>query len=332
MKVVIQIPCYNEEHSLGRTLSALPKQLPGIDTVERLVIDDGSTDRTIEVALAHGVEHLVTLKRNRGLATAFMAGIEAALSVGADIIVNTDADNQYCAGDIPKLIEPILLGQAEIVVGARPISEISDFSPLKKWLQRTGSWVVRMVSRTSVPDAPSGFRAISREAAEQLNLFGKYTYTLEMLIQAGHQGIPVTSVDVRTNPALRPSRLMKNTPEYLWQSAVTLARIFLTYKPFVFFTGLGAIPFGLSLVCGGYWLASLLPSSPVTGITPLILALICFGLSLGCLVCGLIANLMAVNRRLLEDLKFRMRRLEQTHQALIQLPKNQESPVFPVEH
>lgn len=331
MKVVIQIPCYNEEHSLGITLSALPKQLPGIDTVEWLVINDGSTDRTIEVALAHGVEHLVTLKRNRGLATAFMAGIEAALSVGADIIVNTDADNQYCAGDIPKLIEPILLGQAEIVVGARPISEISDFSPLKKWLQRTGSWVVRMVSRTSVPDAPSGFRAISREAAEQLNLFGKYTYTLEMLIQAGHQGIPVTSVDVRTNPALRPSRLMNSTPEYLWQSAVTLARIFLTYKPFAFFTGLGAIPFALSLACGGYWLASPPPLSPATGITALILALVCFGLSLCCLVCGLIANLMAVNRRLLEDLKFRMRRLEQTHQAFIQLPKNQESPVFPIE-
>src|SRR6187549_2418583 len=200
MKLIIQIPCYNEESTLGVALAALPRTLPGVTSIEWLIIDDGSADKTVEVARASGVDHVVSLGAHRGLARAFMAGIEASLKAGADVIVNTDADNQYAADSIGELVAPILEGKAQIVVGARPISEIREFSRIKKILQRIGSGVVRIASGTSIPDAPSGFRAIHAEAAMRLNVFGDYTYTLETIIQAGRKAIPITSVPVRVNP------------------------------------------------------------------------------------------------------------------------------------
>src|SRR5579871_3649815 len=207
VKLVIQIPCFNEEQTLGLSLDALPKSIPGIDTIEVLVIDDGSSDRTVEVARAHGVQHVLRFPRNRGLAEAFMGGLGTALAMGADIIVNTDADNQYRADDIPLLVAPILTGSAEIVVGARPIGDVEHFSRIKKFLQVLGSWVVRVASGTHVADAPSGFRAFSRHAAMRMNLFGRYTYTLETIIQAGQRNMAIASVPIRVNPELRPSRL-----------------------------------------------------------------------------------------------------------------------------
>ena len=235
LKLVIQIPCYNEAATLGTTLRELPRTVPGVDRVEWLVIDDGSTDATVAVAREHGVDHIVRLPVNRGLARAFMAGLEAALRVGADIIVNTDADNQYCAADIPALVAPVVAGRADMVIGARPIGDIAHFSPAKKLLQRIGSRVVQLASNTRVPDAPSGFRAFSLAAATQLNVFSSYTYTLETIIQAGQKGLVVDSVPVRVNADLRPSRLVRSVPQYLWRSGLTIGHIFLIYRPFRFF-------------------------------------------------------------------------------------------------
>jgi glycosyltransferase involved in cell wall biosynthesis len=256
MKLIIQIPCYNEEATLGLTLSELPRQLPGIDKVEWLIINDGSRDRTLEVAQACGVDHIVNLQSNQGLAKCFMSGIEACLEAGADIIVNTDADNQYCAADIPQLIAPILAGNAQIVIGARPIQSIKHFSPLKKLLQNFGSFVVRLASQTEIPDAPSGFRAINREAALRINVFNEYTYTLETIIQAGQKGLIITSVPIRTNGFVRPSRLVKNISTYVQRSILTIVRIFMTYRPLRFFMLLGSVPFGLGflLCCRWLWL------------------------------------------------------------------------------
>jgi glycosyltransferase involved in cell wall biosynthesis len=234
-KLIIQIPCFNEEKALPVTLKELPRELPGISKIEWLIIDDGSTDRTVEVAKELGVDHVVRLINHQGLAKGFMAGLQACIDNGADIIVNTDADNQYYAGDIPKLIQPILDGKAEIVVGARPISEIKHFSPLKKLFQKWGSWMVRKVSHTDVEDAPSGFRAISREAAMHLHVFSEYTYTLETIIQAGQKGMAIISVPVRTNDFLRKSRLIHSIPAYLARSSNTILRIFMTYQPLEFF-------------------------------------------------------------------------------------------------
>jgi glycosyltransferase involved in cell wall biosynthesis len=308
MKLIIQIPCYNEEATLGLTLSELPRQVPGVDTVEWLIINDGSIDQTVEVAKACGVDHIVSFDHNQGLAKGFMAGIEACLKAGADIIVNTDADNQYCAADIPKLIEPILQGQAEIVVGARPIQQIKHFSPAKKFLQKLGSWVVRIASKTNIPDAPSGFRAISRNAALQLNVFSQYTYTLEMIIQAGQKNIAIASVPIRTNDFLRPSRLVKSIPAYIQRSILTIVRIFMTYQPLQFFTVLETVPFGLGLILCVRWLVVFDPdrSRAPSLIVAAILILIGFQLWMF----GLIADLMAVNRKLLEDIQLRRRRAD----------------------
>jgi glycosyltransferase involved in cell wall biosynthesis len=308
MKLIIQIPCYNEEATLGLTLSELPRQVPGVDTVEWLIINDGSIDQTVEVAKACGVDHIVSFDHNQGLAKGFMAGIEACLKAGADIIVNTDADNQYCAADIPKLIEPILQGQAEIVVGARPIQQIKHFSPAKKFLQKLGSWVVRIASKTNIPDAPSGFRAISRNAALQLNVFSQYTYTLEMIIQAGQKNIAIASVPIRTNDFLRPSRLVKSIPAYIQRSILTIVRIFMTYQPLQFFIVLGTLPFGLGLILCVRWLVVFDPdrSRAPSLIVAAILILIGFQLWMF----GLIADLMAVNRKLLEDIQLRRRRAD----------------------
>lgn len=314
MKVIIQIPCYNEEATLGLTLSQLPRRLPGVDRVEWLIINDGSRDRTVEVAKASGVDHIVNFEHNQGLAKGFMAGIEASLKAGADIIVNTDADNQYCADDIPKLIQPILDGNAEIVIGARPIHEIKDFSPIKKLLQKLGSWVVRIASKTDIPDAPSGFRAISREAALRLNVFNEYTYTLETIIQAGQRGMAITYVPIRTNGYLRPSRLVKSISAYVQRSIVTIVRIFMTYRPLQFFMMLGSIPFGLGFLLCMRWLLlfwGILGDNPAKPRVPsLILAAILILIGVQLWIFGLVADLMAVNRKLLEDIQLRLRRSE----------------------
>ncbi len=309
-KLIIQIPCYNEEATLGVTLSELPRQLPGIDRIEWLVIDDGSRDRTLEVAKACGVDHIVRLPTNQGLAKAFMAGLEGSLKAGADIIVNTDADNQYCADDIPKLIQPILSGGSEIVIGARPISEIEHFSPAKKFLQKLGSWVVRLASHTNITDAPSGFRAFSREAAMQLNVFNEYTYTLETIIQAGQKGMAITSVPIRTNGYLRPSRLVKSIPLYIKRSIFTIFRIFMTYKPLRFFLILGGVPFTIGFGLGVRWLIYFLMGTERTRIPSLILAAILMLMGFQLWIVGLVADLMAVNRKLLEEIQLRMRRAE----------------------
>lgn len=307
-KLIIQIPCYNEEETLGVTLAALPRELPGIDIIEWLVIDDGSVDNTVEVAKAGGVDRIVRFSTNRGLASSFMAGLEASLKAGADIIVNTDADNQYCAEDIPYLIQPILLHQAEIVVGARPISQIQHFSPTKKMLQKLGSWVVRMASNTNIPDAPSGFRAFSREAAMQLNVFNSYTYTLETIIQAGQKGMAITSVPIRTNPVLRPSRLMKSTHTYVLRSLFTILRIFMVYKPLRFFLILGSAPFTLGVISGIRWLLLFFGGYDKPRVPTLILATILILMGFQLWILGLIADLMAVNRKLMEEVQLRLRR------------------------
>jgi glycosyltransferase involved in cell wall biosynthesis len=309
-KLIIQIPCYNEERSLGTTLAALPRHLPGIDQIEWLIINDGSRDQTVDVAKSAGVDHIVSFSSNQGLAKAFMAGLEAGLQAGADIIVNTDADNQYCADDIPKLVQPILLGQAEIVIGARPIWQTQHFSLPKKLLQRFGSWMVRLASNTSVPDAPSGFRAFSRDAAMQLNVFNTYTYTLETIIQAGQKGIAIASVPIRTNPVMRRSRLVKNIPSYVLRSTFTILRIFMLYRPFRFFTLLGSVPFSLGVLLGIRWLIFFLEGSARTRVPSLILAAILILIGFQLWMFGLVADLLAANRKLLEENRLRLRRLD----------------------
>lgn len=307
MKLIIQIPCYNEEKTLETTLSALPREVPGVDIVEWLIIDDGSKDRTVEVAKAHGVDHVVSLPRNQGLAKAFMAGLEASLMAGADIIVNTDADNQYCADCIPDLIRPILEAKAEMVVGARPIEQIEHFSFSKKLLQRLGSWTVRLASSTDIPDAPSGFRAISKEAARKLNVFNNYTYTLETIIQAGQKNISVTWVPIRTNESLRPSRLVKSILSYVRRSVFTILRIFVIYNPFRFFIFIGTVLFTLGALIGVRFLWYFLSGQGGGHIQSLILASILIGIGFQTIMVAFIADLLSVNRRLLEELQYKSR-------------------------
>lgn len=225
-KLIIQIPCYNEERNIGITLGQLPRHADGLDQVEWLVVDDGSSDGTAGEASRHGADHVISLGYHRGLAAAFMAGIDASLARGADVIVNLDADNQYCAADIPKLVEPVLQGRADMVIGARPIASIQTFSPAKRFLQALGSWVVRSLSGAEVADAPSGFRAFSREAALRLKVFSGYTYTLETIVQAATCRMRILSVPVRVNPPLRESRLIRSTARYVLLSLATLCRIY----------------------------------------------------------------------------------------------------------
>ena len=315
MKLIIQIPCYNEAATLARTIDTLPREVEGFDVVEWLVIDDGSTDDTARIATRNGVDHVVTHTRNRGLAAAFVTGLNACVDRGADVIVNTDADNQYCADDIPKLVEPILRNQAEFVVGERPIATTEHFSWLKKLLLRIGSKVVRAVSRTDVRDAPSGFRAMSRDTAMRLNVFNDYTYTLETIIQAGYKGIAITSVPIRTNADERPSRLVRSVPSYVRKSLTTMIRIFMTYKPFEFF----AVPGAVSLVCGfllGVRFLYFMAVGEGTGhVQSVILAALLLGTGLALIVVGLLADLVSVNRKLLERVDWRMWRLEERSRA-----------------
>ena len=315
-KLIIQVPCFNEEGTLAIALQALPRQLAGVERVEWLIVNDGSTDRTVEVARANGVDHIVDLGTHQGLARGFMAGLDAGLRAGADIIVNTDADNQYEASDIPKLIGPILRGEADIVVGARPIAEIEHFSPLKKMLQKLGSWAVRVASDTDVADAPSGFRAISRRAAMQLNVFSQYTYTLETIIQAGQKNIAIISVPIRTNGDLRPSRLVKSKRTYVRRSILTILRIFITYKPLRFFTIAGLVPFGIGTLIGMRWLwFYVVEESTRARVPSLILAAILILVGVLLWIIGVLADLIAVNRKLHEVIQLRVKRIEYGREA-----------------
>lgn len=307
-KLIIQIPCYNEAETLGVALDALPREVEGFDTVEWLIIDDGSSDDTVEVARAHGVDHVVRHTRNQGLAKGFMTGLNACLARGADVIVNTDADNQYNADDIPALTAPVVEGKADIVVGARPIETIEHFSLAKKLLQKLGSWVVRVASRTDVPDAPSGFRAISRAAAEQLVVFNDYTYTLETIIQAGQKNMAITSVPVRVNDDLRPSRLVKSIPSYIRRSIFTIIRIFVIYRPFRFFGVIGAVLFVAGFLIGLRFLWYWLVGEGEGHVQSLILAALLMGMGFQTVLVAFLADLLAANRKLLEDVRYLSRR------------------------
>lgn len=316
LKLIIQIPCYNEGETLAIALSALPRHVAGFDSVEWLIIDDGSKDNTVEVAKANGVDHIVKHTTNKGLAHAFMTGIDASLKFGADVIVNTDADNQYHAGDIPKLVDPILKNNAEFVIGARPIQTIEHFSPLKKILQKIGSLVVRLASKTNIPDAPSGFRAISRETAQKLIVFNDYTYTLETIIQAGQKNISITSVPIRVNEDLRPSRLVKSIPSYIKRSIITIIRIFVIYRPFRFFATIGMILFTFGFLIGFRFLLKYLSGDGSGNIQSLILASILLGMGFQTILIAFVADLLSANRKLLEDLRFKTAQLQNTEHDL----------------
>jgi glycosyltransferase involved in cell wall biosynthesis len=310
VKLIIQIPCLNEAATLGAALATLPRQLEGFDGVEWLVIDDGSSDGTAELARELGVDHVIRHPVNRGLATAFMTGIDAALHHGADVIVNTDADNQYEAADIPRLVQPILEHRADMVIGARPIAQTEHFSWIKKRLQHLGSWAVRVASKTDVADAPSGFRAMTRDTAMRLNVFNAYTYTLETIIQAGLSNLTVVSVPVRTNPDLRPSRLVKSIPDYVKRSLVTILRVFVIYRPLTMFMWTSAILALAGVVLGARYLAFLVAGDGGGHVQSLILAALCLMLGGLSFMIGLIADLISVNRKLLERLTVRIVRLD----------------------
>jgi len=308
MKLIIQIPCYDEAATLALTLARLPRTLPPFDVVEWLVVDDGSTDDTAAVAKAHGVHHVVRHTRNQGLARAFMSGLDASLAHGADVIVNTDADNQYNADDIPVLVAPILSGAADIVIGARPIETIEHFSPVKKLLQKLGSWVVRAASNTEIPDAPSGFRALSRASAQRLMVFNDYTYTLETIIQAGQKNMAITAVPVRVNQDLRPSRLVRSVPSYVQRSLVTIVRIFAIYRPFRFFATIGALLFAAGFLIGLRFLVKYLGGEGTGNVQSLILAGALLVMGFQTVLVAFLADLLAANRKLMEEVRFLLKR------------------------
>lgn len=306
MKLIIQVPCLNESGNLAITLAELPRQVPGFDEVEWLVVDDGSTDDTAALATRLGVDHVIRHPVNRGLAAAFMTGLEACLRLGADVIVNTDGDNQYAASDIPLLTTPIVAGQADMVIGGRPISDTRHFSWIKKRLQHVGSWAVRMTSKTEVSDAPSGFRAISRDTAMRLNVFNPHTYTLETIIQAGLSNLRVVSVPISTNRDLRPSRLMKSMTDYVRRSTFTIVRVFITYRPLFFFSCAA-----VALAIPGVLLGARVLYLHLTGddgghVQSLVAASLALVLAAIAAIGGVIADLIATNRKLLERIHVRL--------------------------
>lgn len=307
MKLIIQIPCYNEEETLAITLSQLPKKIDGIDEIQVLVIDDGSSDKTVEVARASGVENFEILPSNVGLARAFTSGIAKALSLGADIIVNTDADNQYCADDIENLVKPILEKQADIVIGARPVENIKHFSFVKKTLQKLGSYVMRLVSSTDIADAPSGFRAFSKDAALQINVFDNYTYTLETIIQAKAKGLKIISVPVRVNPELRKSKLISNIFDYIRRSVFTMIRMFIVYRPFRFFAFIGIMFLLAGFFVGARFLYFYFNHQGSGHIQSVVLSavLLLTGVQVGLIAA--LADLQSINRKLLEDIQTRLK-------------------------
>lgn len=308
MKLVIQIPCYNEENVLPVVLSTLPRHVAGFEEVEWLVVDDGSTDGTVNQAKAYGVDHVVCLPHHKGLARAFIAGLYASLKAGADVIVNTDADNQYCSECIPDIVQPILEGKAEIVIGARPIEEINHFSRTKKCLQKIGSWAVRLASNTNIPDAPSGFRALSKDAALQINVYNNYTYTLETIIMAGQKDIPIISIPIRTNEDLRSSRLFDSIVSYVRKSVVTILRVFVVYKPFRFFMTTGALLMSFGILIGIRFLYFYFSGEGSGHVQSLILTSILIGIGFQTMLVAFVAELLGVNRRLLEEEQYERRK------------------------
>ena len=303
-KLIIQIPCFNEAQTLEQTIAAIPRAILGFDEVELLVIDDGSTDETVAIAKKSGVDHVVSHPNNLGLARAFMTGLEACNRLGADVIVNTDGDNQYAGEDIQCLTAPILAQTADIVVGARDIDAITHFSPIKKMLQKLGSWVVRLASGTSVMDAPSGFRAFTCDAARRLVVFNDYTYTLETLIQAGQSGLIVASVPVRTNEVIRPSRLMSGSANYIYKSAITILRIFAVYRPTKFFGAIGLALMFMGCLVGLRFLRFYLDGDGGGHIQSLILASICLIMGFQSILVAFLAESVAANRKLLEHVRY----------------------------
>ncbi len=310
MKLIIQIPCYNEAATLQATLDDLPKSIEGIDVIEYLIINDGSEDNTERIAREWGVDYIVHHKRNLGLAKGFLAGIDLALRQGADIIVNTDADNQYCGADIEKLVRPILEKKADIVIGERPIDEIEEFSWLKKKLQKFGSWVVRIASKTDIPDAPSGFRAFSRKAAMRMNVNNEYTYTLETIVQAGRNKMAITSVPIRTNPEMRDSRLMKSVWGYIKKSFLTILRALLMYRPLMVFTSISAVFLLLGGGVGVRFVVCYFEDGGSGHVQSLIFAILLIVIGVQSLMLGFLADVISANRKLLEDVQFRVKKLE----------------------
>lgn len=314
MKLIIQIPCFNEESTLAITLAELPREVPGFDSVEWLIIDDGSTDKTIDVAKKNGVDHVIRHFNNQGLARAFMTGLENCLALGADVIVNTDADNQYNAKDISKLTKPLLDKQAELVIGTRPIDTIKHFSFIKKMLQKTGSTVVRLASKTKVVDAPSGFRAITRRAGQQLMVFNDYTYTLETIIQAGQKNMAIVSIPIRVNGDLRPSRLVKSIPSYIRNSIVTIVRIFAIYRPFRFFCSIAVLFLSIGFLIGLNFLWHYFHHNGSGHVQSLILAAVFLVTGSQTLLVAFLADLLAANRKLLENIRFKLATMQDEKQ------------------
>jgi glycosyltransferase involved in cell wall biosynthesis len=311
VKLIIQIPCLNERETLPETIADLPRQIEGIDEIEVLIIDDGSTDGTAERAAELGVHHVVRFPRNRGLARAFVAGMDAAVRLGADIVVNTDADNQYRGGDIPRLIAPILAGRAELVIGDRQTDRIAHFSPIKKLLQRWGSGLVRRLSATGVADSPSGFRALSRRAALLMFVHNRFTYTLETVIQAGRNGIAIENVKIATNHKTRESRLFKNIPDYLKKAGGVMFRAYAMYQPVQVFSRIAIVFFLVGGLAWARFLYFYLFAGRASGhIQSLIIGTGCVVLAFLVALVAMLAELLAANRRLLEDLLVRLRRME----------------------
>ena len=310
MKLIIQIPCYNEEKTLELAYNDLPRHIDGIDTIEYLIINDGSKDNTVARARELGFHHIVSFKRNKGLAKGFMAGIDACLHLGADIIVNTDADNQYCGADIEKIVRPILDEKADIVIGERPIDQTEHFSWKKKKFQHLGSWVVRVASGTDIPDAPSGFRAYSRDAALRLNVVNEYTYTLETIIQAGNNKTAMTSVPIRTNPETRPSRLFSSMWRYMKRSSTVITRSFVMYKPLKFFMTIGLVLLLIGVVLGVRFLILMAMGEGDGHIQSLILTAILIMMGFQTITIGLLGDTISSNRKLLEDVQYRVRKME----------------------
>lgn len=310
MKLIIQIPCYNEEVVLPLTLAALPKKIEGIDEIETLLIDDGSTDRSVEIAENFGVNHILKLTSHKGLARTFMSGLQKCLELNADIIVNTDADNQYNADDIEKLVRPILEKKADIVIGARPIERIKHFSFLKKILQFIGSFMIRLLSSTGTEDAPSGFRAFTREAAIMINVFDNYTYTLETIIQSKSKGLVIESTPVRVNDSYRKSRLVKNIFDYIRKQSFTMIRMFIIYRPFRFFAIIGGILFLIGLIIWGRFLFYYFTQQGDGHLQSLLFAAIAMIIGFQTIMLGVIADLLAINRKLVEDIQIRVKKIE----------------------
>jgi glycosyltransferase involved in cell wall biosynthesis len=311
MKLIIQIPCWNEERQLPLTLGHLPREVPGFDVVEWLVIDDGSTDRTVEVARERGVDHIVRLTNNKGLAAGFQAGLDACLKLGADVVVNTDADNQYDAADIPKLVAPIVAGDADMVVGDRQVMGIEHFSPLKKRLQRLGSEVVRRASNTDVPDTTSGFRAYNREAAIQMAVVSKFTYTLETIIQAGKLLVAIDHVPIRTNEKTRESRLFPSMWSYVRRNAVSIFRIYSQYEPLRIFMSFAAVIGLIALIVWGRWAYFAIFEGDSAGhVQSLILGAVLFNAAMLLAALGVIGDILAAHRTMTQRVYERVRRIE----------------------